>query len=299
MADIEDVDVQTDELPATTAHPVHNGTGPDGTGPDGTGGDGHAEVQAEELNFDEQFYPARPARLRPRARLRMWPWQRRSPGNGPATGDNPDYVQWLVEESMLGDAKAFAKQFTGQGSMWQNPFADPDPRAAIEKAPVWFTAYPISLITKAGHSFLGTMGDQDLWEAFQAIGITAIHTGPVKRAGGISGWAATPSVDGHFDRISTQFDDEFVRLTGGPERNSLAPQTKWLSPSLRDVGSVKAREFPLLRRNVAMSLTGTGALGKGVNGNQPVRDGGEFSPRHGQPSDVVAEWDETLARDSN
>ena len=110
---------------------------------------------------------------------------------------------------MLGDAKAFAKQFTGQGSMWQNPFADPDPRAAIDKAPVWFAAYPISLITKAGHSFLGTMGDQDLWEAFQSIGITAIHTGPVKRAGGISGWDATPSVDGHFDRISTQFDDEF------------------------------------------------------------------------------------------
>ena len=110
---------------------------------------------------------------------------------------------------MLGDAKAFAKQFTGQGSMWQNPFADPDPRAAIDKAPVWFAAYPISLITKAGHSFLGTMGDQDLWEAFQSIGITAIHTGPVKKAGGISGWDATPSVDGHFDRISTQFDDEF------------------------------------------------------------------------------------------
>ena len=197
VAEIDDVDVQSDELPATNGQSAYDGD------------DSQADVHAEELNFDEQFYPARPARLRPRARLRVWPWQRRSPGNGPATGDNPDYVQWLVEESMLGDAKAFAKQFTGQGSMWQNPFADPDPRAAIEKAPVWFTAYPISLITKAGHSFLGTMGDEDLWEAFQSIGITAIHTGPVKRAGGISGWDATPSVDGHFDRISTQFDDEF------------------------------------------------------------------------------------------
>src|SRR6478609_5564944 len=197
VAEIDDVDVQSDELPATNGQSAHDGD------------DSQADVHAEELNFDEQFYPARPARLRPRARLRVWPWQRRSPGNGPATGDNPDYVQWLVEESMLGDAKAFAKQFTGQGSMWQNPFADPDPRAAIDKAPVWFAAYPISLITKAGHSFLGTMGDQDLWEAFQSIGITAIHTGPVKKAGGISGWDATPSVDGHFDRISTQFDDEF------------------------------------------------------------------------------------------
>ena len=199
VADVEDVDVQTDELPGTAGHP----------GVDGVALDGQPDVQAEELNYDEQFYPARPARLRPRARLRMWPWQRRSPGNGPASGENREYVEWLVEESMLGDAKAFAMQFTGQGSMWQNPFADPDPRAAIEKAPVWFAAYPISLITKPGHSFLGTMGDEDLWEAFQAIGIAAIHTGPVKRAGGISGWETTPSVDGHFDRISTQFDEAF------------------------------------------------------------------------------------------
>ena len=199
VADVEDVDVQTDELPGTAGHPVV----------DGVALDGQPDVQAEELNYAEQFYPARPARLRPRARLRMWPWQRRSPGNGPASGENREYVEWLVVESMLGDAKAFAMQFTGQGSMWQNPFADPDPRAAIEKAPVWFAAYPISLITKPGHSFLGTMGDEDLWEAFQAIGIAAIHTGPVKRAGGISGWETTPSVDGHFDRISTQFDEAF------------------------------------------------------------------------------------------
>lgn len=58
-------------------------------------------------------------------------------------------------------------------------------------------------------TFLGTLGDEDLWSAFESIGITAIHTGPVKRAGGITGWETTPSVDGHFDRISTQFDDMF------------------------------------------------------------------------------------------
>ena len=51
---------------------------------------------------------------------------------------------------MLADASTIATQFSGQGSMWQNPFAHPDPRAAIEKASVWFTAYPISMITKAG-----------------------------------------------------------------------------------------------------------------------------------------------------
>ncbi|MDT5390643.1 MAG: hypothetical protein QOE04_4284, partial [Mycobacterium sp.] len=60
----------------------------------------------------------------------------------------------------------------------------------------------------------------DMWKAFAEIGIEAVHTGPVKRAGGISGWQQTPSVDGHFDRISTQIDpafgteDEFRKMCG-------------------------------------------------------------------------------------
>jgi hypothetical protein len=84
--------------------------------------------------------------------------------------DGESYVSWLQEKSMLA---------------------------------VWFTAYPISMITKPGHSFLSTLADEDLWRAFEAIGIHAVHTGPVKRAGGILGVETTPSVDGHFDRIST------------------------------------------------------------------------------------------------
>jgi len=74
---------------------------------------------------------------------------------------------------------------------------------------VWFTAYPISMITKPGTSFLGTLGDEDLWAAFEAIGIDGVHTGPVKKAGGLVGWDYTPSVDGAFDRISNLIDEAF------------------------------------------------------------------------------------------
>jgi trehalose synthase len=166
--------------------------------------------EPSDITYDEQFYPARPARLRPRARLRtLFPWRPRTERSGKPSGDNPAYVEWLVEQSMLSDATTFAKQFSGQGSMWQNPFANPDPRAAIEKASVWFTAYPISMITKPGASFLGTLGDPQLWQAFAEIGIDAVHTGPVKKAGGLDGWDPTPSVDGHFDRISTHIDEAF------------------------------------------------------------------------------------------
>jgi len=120
-----------------------------------------------------------------------------------------EYVDWLLQESMLGRAAAVASQFSGSGGMWQHPYAESNPRAAIEKASVWFTAYPPSMITKPGESFLATLSEERLWRVFESIGIDAVHTGPVKLAGGISGRELTPSVDGQFDRISTHLDEAF------------------------------------------------------------------------------------------
>ena len=56
---------------------------------------------------------------------------------------------------------------------------------------------------------LATLADERLWRAFEAIGIQGIHTGPMKLSGGVRGHAYTPSVDGHFDRISFEIDPEF------------------------------------------------------------------------------------------
>jgi trehalose synthase len=176
--------------------------------------------EPSEVTFDEYLHPARPRSLRYRPRVKA-PFTRRSvTRDGPATGDNQAYVSWLLTQSMLADANEISQQFSGQGSMWQNPYANPSPRGAVETASVWFTAYPLSLITRPNESFLHAMADEDMWQAFSDIGIEAIHTGPVKRAGGISGWETTPSVDGHFDRISTQIDpafgteDEFRKMCG-------------------------------------------------------------------------------------
>ena len=52
-------------------------------------------------------------------------------------------------------------------------------------------------------------GRRGLWSAFGQIGIDGLHTGPVKKAGGHPRLGLTPSVDGHFDRISTSIDDAF------------------------------------------------------------------------------------------
>lgn len=162
-----------------------------------------------EISYDEQRYPARPRRLRPRDHFRGRSARRVATDPRTANGTNPSYVEWLVRQSMLRDADVLARRVSGQPTMWRNPYARPDARRAIATSDVWFTAYPISLITRPGQSFLAALGDDELWSAFERIGITAIHTGPVKRAGGIAGWLETPTVDGHFDRISTEIDPAF------------------------------------------------------------------------------------------
>lgn len=176
---------------------------------------GMAELEDEgdqetvEISYDEARYPARPRRLRPRDQFRGGRVRRIKTDPRTANGTNPSYVEWLVRQSMLKDADVLARQLAGQPAMWRNPYARPDARRAIATSDVWFTAYPISLITRSGQSFLAALGDEELWRAFDRVGITAVHTGPVKRAGGIAGWLQTPSVDGHFDRISTEIDPAF------------------------------------------------------------------------------------------
>jgi trehalose synthase len=124
--------------------------------------------------------------------------------------EDASYIQWLEQRSMLHHADILARQYSGSASQWQRPYGRPRPREATARASVWFTAYPASTVTAAADaSVLTTLADERLWQAFQTIGIQGIHTSPMKRSGGVSGTEFTPSVDGHFDRISLDIDPNF------------------------------------------------------------------------------------------
>jgi trehalose synthase len=126
------------------------------------------------------------------------------------SAESAAYIQWLVERSMLHQAQAVAARYSGNPEQWQHPYGIPQPRAAVSRASVWFTAYPASTIPAAdGVSVLSTLADERLWKAFQTIGIQAIHTGPMKRSGGVRERSYTPTVDGNFDRISFDIDPAF------------------------------------------------------------------------------------------
>lgn len=163
--------------------------------------------------FAGNFFPARPEQLLEKAYSIVY--RRVETGSflaqrlGFANFSNAYYLKWLEAKSMLARSRKQALNYSGQGVMWQKPYARSRPRAALEQASVWYTSYPISTITRQGGSILETLGDERMWRAFQQIGITALHTGPVKEAGGLDGWKATPSIDGHFDRISTKIDRLF------------------------------------------------------------------------------------------
>jgi hypothetical protein len=85
-------------------------------------------------------------------------------------------------------------------------YATPQPCAVVQKASVWVLGYPGAVITSPDQSVIGTWADPALWKALDEIGIKLLHTGPVKRSGGIVRKEYTPTVDGWFDRISLEID---------------------------------------------------------------------------------------------
>ncbi|MCS6827678.1 MAG: maltose alpha-D-glucosyltransferase [Caldilinea sp.] len=129
-----------------------------------------------------------------------------------------DDIRWLLEHAMLEQSAAIRRRYIGNGALWRRPYAAAQPRAAAAMASVWFAAYPNSIITRPGESVLRTLGDPALWRTFAEIGIQAVHTGPMKRAGGVSGRTFTPSIDGNFDRIGLEIDpalgttEEFIAM---------------------------------------------------------------------------------------
>lgn len=182
------------------------------------------DVFANGLLSQSVAFPARPAemvKLARRSARKSFKAVRNVTGAGVGLpiASNPAYVAWLKTESMLAAANKLSRQYSGKASMWHNPYAKPRPRSALKRGSVWYTAYPLSHMTRPGESILASLGDPELWTVFEKIGINAMHTGPMKQAGGLVGWKDSESIDGHFDRISNRIDDMFGSL---PEYQAMA-----------------------------------------------------------------------------
>src|SRR5437868_7238071 len=109
--------------------------------------------------------------------------------------DSPNYIDFLEQNSMLFQADQEASTISGMGVQFRHHFGDPEPAQFVKTASVWTLYYPASVITKPGQSVLGLWGDSQFWGTLQDVGITAIHTNPIQRPGGIRGVQFTPTID--------------------------------------------------------------------------------------------------------
>jgi trehalose synthase len=140
------------------------------------------------------------------------------PGGPPPPREDPATLRWLEERSMLAQARQAAVSVSGTGAQWQHPYGRPQPREAVRQASAWLLDYPGSVVPLPGKSVVGTWADPRWWDALHDLGIDALHTGPLNRAGGVEGTTFTPTLDGWFDRISLDLDpalgteEEYARL---------------------------------------------------------------------------------------
>ena len=98
---------------------------------------------------------------------------------------NPRYVEWLIDESMLNDANAARQAAVGFREHARRTRSR-IPIRARRSARAGGLVHRLSTVVRdsPGQSFLSGLADPRLWEAFAQIGIDAVHTGPVKKAGG-------------------------------------------------------------------------------------------------------------------
>ncbi len=118
-------------------------------------------------------------------------------------------IEWLKKRSMLLQHESLASAYSGQSAQWTNAFGRPRPRDRLDRNSVWFSAYPDSLMGGPGVTALDILGSPRLHQLLSEIGVEAIHTGPMKRSGSVTGTKYGPSIDGHFDRIESTVDPDY------------------------------------------------------------------------------------------
>ena len=121
----------------------------------------------------------------------------------------PSHIEWLKSRSMLLKYESLVQSFAGRSNQWQHAYGCSRPADALALSSVWLAAYPDSLMGCPGTKVLEILGNSELHRTLSEIGIQAIHTGPVKRSGSITGAEYGPSIDGNFDRIEQLVDPNY------------------------------------------------------------------------------------------
>ncbi len=138
-----------------------------------------------------------------------------SKGDNSKTSASPDqserssHIEWLKSRSMLLKYESLIQSFAGKSIQWQYAFGCSRPEDTLKQSSVWFAAYPDSLMGRQDTKVLEILGMPELHQTLSEIGIQAVHTGPMKRSGSLTGTEYGPSIDGNFDRIEQLVDPDY------------------------------------------------------------------------------------------
>lgn len=102
-----------------------------------------------------------------------------------------------------------SQAFAGQSAQWSHAYGSSRPDDFLAQNSVWMAAYPDSLVGQPGTKALDVLGSPELHRLLSDVGVNAVHTGPMKLSGSVSGMEYGPSIDGHFDRIESVVDPEY------------------------------------------------------------------------------------------
>jgi trehalose synthase len=117
-----------------------------------------------------------------------------------------NHIEWLQSRSMLLKYERLVQSFAGNSAQWNHAYGVSRPGDALDDCSVWLAAYPDSVMGSTGVKVLEILAAPELHQTLSKIGVRAIHTGPIKRSGSVSGAEYGPSIDGNFDRIEQLVD---------------------------------------------------------------------------------------------
>ena len=126
-----------------------------------------------------------------------------------------DTVESLRSDSMLAKAEFLCAEFQGSSKQWRSAhYGFCQFESLLKGHSVWLDCYFRSVVTDGcAQSALQAYSSPRLWSLLHSLGITALHTNPMRVAGGavVEGkeWHYTPSTDGGYDRVAYGVDREF------------------------------------------------------------------------------------------
>ncbi len=104
---------------------------------------------------------------------------------------DPGYTQWLLKQSMLAQSQRFVDIVSGSHLQWRKSALHPDATGILGEADTWLTVRPESILSKSNEPVFQVLGDPQLWQSLQQMGIRGLLPVPAQVTGDLWEYSLT------------------------------------------------------------------------------------------------------------